>query len=57
MAYPNRWLPFASYGLINEFIPAVGQESFHCDMQRGYKRGRKKELGVAALLCGDRLYF
>ena len=53
MAYTNKWLPFASYGLMGEFIPSVGHESFHCDMQRGYKRGRKRESEVAALLSQD----
>jgi PD-(D/E)XK nuclease superfamily len=53
MALLNRWLPFASYGLLSEFAPAVGQEIFHCDMQRGFKRVRKKEPEVAALLAKD----
>ncbi|CAN1210767.1 PD-(D/E)XK endonuclease-like domain-containing protein [Tumidithrix helvetica PCC 7403] len=53
MGFTNKWLPFASYGLMAELIPPVGQESFHCDMQRGYKRARKKELEVSALLAKD----
>jgi len=53
MAFTKKWLPFVSYGLMAEFIPAVRQESFHCDMQRGYKRGRKKEAAVATLLAKD----
>ena len=53
MVFTKKWLPFASYGLMAEFIPAVGLESFHCDMQRGYKRVRKKESEVGALLEKD----
>lgn len=53
MVFAKKWLPFASYGLMADFIPAVGLEPFHCDMRRGYKRVRKKESEVAALLEKD----
>jgi len=53
MVFAKKWLQFASDGLMADFISAVGLEPFHCDMQRGYKRVRKKESEVAALLEKD----
>lgn len=47
------WLPFASYNLWSLFKPAVGQESWHCDMKRGFTKARKKEPAIAALLEQD----
>lgn len=49
----TKWLPFASFSLMAEFEPAVGQEYWHCDMKRGFKRARKKEPLIAALLAQD----
>ncbi|MGB3560640.1 MAG: PD-(D/E)XK nuclease family protein, partial [Geitlerinemataceae cyanobacterium] len=37
--------------LWSEFEPAVGRESFHCDMKRGFNRARKREPQVAELLA------
>ena len=48
-----RWIPPASFSILSEFIPAVGQEYWHCDMKRGFKRARKKEPAIAALLGQD----
>jgi hypothetical protein len=53
MAYRSRWLPFASFSLMSEFTPAVGQEYWHCDMKRGFRRARKKEPEIAGLLTKD----
>jgi len=53
MREQSRWIPFASYSLLSEFTPAVGQEYWHCDMKRGFQRVRKKEPLVAALLDQD----
>lgn len=53
MACRSRWLPFASFSLMSEFTPAVGQEYWHCDMKRGFQRARKKEPAIAALLTQD----
>jgi len=53
MAIKSRWLPFASFSLLAEFSSAVGQEYWHCDMKRGFKRARKKEPEVMALLSQD----
>lgn len=53
MVAKSRWIPFASFSLLSEFVPAVGQELWHCDMKRGFKRARKKELKVGALLSQD----
>lgn len=47
------WLPFASYNLWSLFNPAVGQESWHCDMKRGFTKARKNEPAIAALLKQD----
>jgi hypothetical protein len=46
-------MPFASFSLMSEFIPAVGQEYWHCDMKRGFQRVRKKEPAIAAILNRD----
>ena len=48
-----RWMPFASFSLLSEFTPAVGQEYWHCDMKRGFQRVRKKEPAIATLLGQD----
>jgi hypothetical protein len=53
MVVKSRWLPFASFSLLSEFAPAVGQEYWHCDMKRGFQRVRKKEPAIAALLNQD----
>ncbi len=50
------WLPFASYNLWLLFSPAVGQESWHCDMKRGFTKARKKEPDVAVLLQQDNIH-
>lgn len=47
------WLPFASYNLWSLFKPAVGQESWHCDMKRGFTKAWKNEPAIAALLKQD----
>lgn len=47
------WLPFASYNLWSLFKPAVGQESWHCDMKRGFTKARNKEPAIAVLLKQD----
>ena len=44
------WLPFASFHLWSLFDPAIGQESLHCDMKRGFNKARSKEPAIAALL-------
>lgn len=49
----QRWLPFMSYSLLSEMVPAPGQEIWHCDTKRGFKRVRKKEPEVAAVLDED----
>ena len=49
----SRWFPFASFSLLSEFVPAVGQEYWHCDMKRGFKRVRKKEPAIATILNQD----
>lgn len=49
----SRWLPFSSFSLLSEFVPAVGQEYWHCDMKRGFQRVRKKESAIAAILNQD----
>lgn len=51
-----NWLPFASYNLWLQFMPAVGQERWHCDMKRGFTKARKREPDVAALLEQDNTY-
>jgi len=53
MVFNSRWLPFASFSLMSEFTPAVGEEYWHCDMKRGFKRVRKKEPEIAAILNRD----
>jgi len=53
MVIQTKWMPFASFSLLAEFEPAVGQEYWHCDMKRGFKRIRKKEPLVTALLAQD----
>lgn len=47
------WLPFASYNLWLLFWPPIGQESWHCDMKRGFTKARKREPEVAELLAQD----
>lgn len=47
------WLPYASFNIWSQFVPAVGQEHYHCDMKRGFARARKKEPLVKALLEQD----
>jgi len=44
------WRPFASFNLWSLFEPAIGQESFHCDMKRGFSKARSKEPVIKALL-------
>lgn len=44
------WLPSASFHLWSLFDPAIGQESLHCDMKRGFTKARSKEPVIAALL-------
>lgn len=44
------WLPYASFHLWSLFEPAIGQESLHCDMKRGFSKARSKEPAIAALL-------
>lgn len=46
----KNWLPFASYNLWSLFNSPVGKEQWHCDMKRGFKKVRKKEPLVKALL-------
>jgi PD-(D/E)XK nuclease superfamily len=53
MGFNNRWMPFASFSLMSEFTPAVGQEYWHCDMKRGFQRVRKKEPAISAILNQD----
>ncbi len=45
--------PFASYSLWSLFSPAVGYESFHCPMKRGFLKARKQEPDVAVLMGQD----
>lgn len=52
---PKIW-QFASYNLLSLFSPPVGLESLHCDMKRGFKKARKKEPQVRALLERDNVY-
>lgn len=49
----SRWRPFASYNLWSLFSPAVGYESFHCTMKRGFFKARNKETEVSALMNQD----
>lgn len=49
------WHPSASYNIWLQFVPAVGQEQWHCDMKRGFARARKKEPQVKALLDRDNM--
>jgi len=53
MLSKSRWMPFASFSLLSEFVPAVEQEYWHCDMKRGFQRVRKKEPAIAAILSRD----
>ena len=53
MGVRSRWMPFASFSLMSEFIPAVGHEYWHCDMKRGFQRVRKKEPAIATILNQD----
>lgn len=53
MVTKSRWIPFASFSLLSEFVSAVGQERWHCDMKRGFNRARKKEPEIAAILSKD----
>lgn len=53
MAIRSGWKPFASFSLLSEFSPAVGQEYWHCDMKRGFQRVRKKEPTIAEILAQD----
>lgn len=50
------WLPFASFNLWSLFEPAIGQESFHCDMKRGFSKARSKEPIIKALLDKNNKY-
>ena len=50
------WLPFASFHLWSSFDPAIGQESLHCDMKRGFSKARSKEPEVAALINKNNKY-
>lgn len=43
--------PFASYHLWSLVAPAVGQEHWHCQMKRGFIKGRQKEPIVKKLLA------
>lgn len=45
-----KYLPSVSFSIWSEFIPAIGKEELHCDMRRGFKRARKKEIIVESLL-------
>lgn len=54
MATP--WRPSASYNLLLQFSPPVGQEHLHCDMKRGFAKGRSREPSVAALLVQDNIH-
>ena len=49
----SRRRPFASYNLWSLFSPAVGYESFHCTMKRGFFKARNKEPEVSALMKQD----
>lgn len=53
MVLRTKWLPCASFSLWSEFNPAVGQEYWHCDMKRGFKRVLKNEPMIVALLTKD----
>ena len=50
------WLPTASFHLWSLFDPAIGQESLHCDMKRGFSKARSKEPEVAALINKNNTY-
>ena len=50
------WLPTASFHLWSLFDPAIGQESLHCDMKRGFSKARSKEPEVAALINKNNKY-
>lgn len=43
IAIGKSWLPFASYNLWSLFTPAVGQEHWHCHMNRDYAKVRVKK--------------
>jgi len=53
MVTKSRWKPFASFSLLSEFSPPIGQEYWHCDMKRGFGRVRKKEPAIAEILNQD----
>ncbi|KJH71993.1 PD-(D/E)XK nuclease family protein [Aliterella atlantica] len=43
------WRPSASFHLWSLFEPAIGQESLHCDMKRGFSKARSQEPAIKAL--------
>jgi len=47
------WLPYVSFNIWSQCVPAAGQEHWHCDMKRGFARARKQEPLVKALLEQD----
>lgn len=52
----TTWRPFASYNLWSLFASAIGQESWHCPMKRGFTKARHKEPEIAALLGQDTVH-
>lgn len=46
----QKSIPYASFSIWSEFIPAVGKEQLGCDMHRGFKRARKREPLISKLL-------
>ncbi|MCY7321743.1 MAG: PD-(D/E)XK nuclease family protein [Phormidesmis sp. CAN_BIN36] len=49
----KMYRPFVSFSLLSECVPAIAQEYWHCDMKRGFKRVRRREPNVAAVLAQD----
>lgn len=50
------WRPFFSYNLWNLLEPAIGQESLHCPMKRGFLKARAKEPEIAPLIQQETTY-
>lgn len=55
MVNSTRYRPPFSYKIWADSEPAFGREAFHCPMRRGFKRARKKEPIILALLEQDSL--
>lgn len=55
MPTQTKYRPYFSYNLWSDYEPRFDREAFHCQMQYGFKRARKKEPIIANLLAKDLL--